>query len=584
MPEIVSKNNENPSDSEDFFDTPPPPRQDYIPAKDKGDKEGQGDQEVYIEKGNATLHATILQDYALCPLRGQQRIWKQQKQLSPSLFALEKRRDGKAYEEDLILAAESKEKPEAIVWKQLLQEKYPELQGKDIFLHHLPNIEGTPEEKAKKYHTHLKIIVSDTQPFLLYQTLVWDTITSEEGSLDRLGIIDAALWTGTQWVLGEIKLTTKPKTPSALQLRHYFDIWKAWAPKGSTTIKEVFILHCREGWEYERRASENRRNTCVAATKLTSFDLDLTERGYREIEKEITHFALQGQEPKVVALARFKIDCVECPFRLPCYKVFLGESQCQGGPRLERSGLDPSQILILEQEYGISTIKEALDKVETLKELHHNHPVLKEAFKRRFSSSLRLGGYSDWKPPKDPQNEEGYQPHQIFFYARTKNGDQYSFFDEETQKYKTLTVGFDQLPEELPLKAKEVENLLLIAYSLPESQKGFLKLREVQKLKESLGEIQPLCLQKEIRDHTFWPYASMDISDIAQTLGGIIEHKSWDNFAKLKLIPSLQRFGAKREIEENQNLEPSQNDNTRTKDLITLWAGLNQIFEETKPL
>lgn len=503
-------------------------------AKPQGGREKAAPQTAGLPNPKASIPATLLQEMAECPKKAYLHLKGNPERLGPSPFAREKFQDGRVYEERMISSGRA---------QTLVQEQFEISESVDI--HNLQNIgkKLPAEQKAQKHALILAAISQGKTPALAFQIQLME---KSGGETTRAGIADLALWTGKVWILGEIKCTTRPKTHAALQLYHYREIWKNWAPKGDQTSTKIFVLHCRDGWQFEQ-STPKREQDCIRFSTATLFEVPLAKPAYERAWKELARLKIESVEPK----SEFCVHCPECPQRLTCYKEFA-ESATKEALGLGFADLDPSDTAKLKEELGIETIQQALEKIESLEDLHENNPQIKKELVRKLRQANVFGGCSTWAPPKKHEN--------VIFHCRAP----------ENQPSPRWMVNGQSPQEDVPQADPES---LIVAFSRREMQAALGLLKSAH---GHQGKWKAISLQEELETETRFAYENLSLRGMLNTLEGTLAAQSWAEHAKKNLIPWLETTLTHPEAE-----RPGKR--VRIEEIAALWETMLQIYGGMPP-
>jgi len=503
-------------------------------SKPRSSRRGEAPRTPGLPKENATRSATLLQELSECRRKAYLRLKKNPERLGPSPFAREKFADGREFEKRVVESGKT---------QKLLQEAFHLREPVELLDLKPVGETLSPATRSKLHQAQLAEVVTKNKPVLVFQIQIMET--GGEENL-RGGIADLALWTGTEWVLGEIKATTHPKTSAALQLYHYLEIWKSWAPEGTKTSGQIFVVHCREGWQFEC-GNARREKDCIRYSTITTFRIAFAASAYQKAWEELQALETHTAEPA----AEFCIHCTECPHRLTCYKHFATEAESPEGLSPAFAGFDEAETLWL-KECGIQTNAQAIEALDSLEELHGNNPQIKKELRRRLTQASILGGISTWAPPSGKHN--------LLFYSRSPE-------KEPSRRWKAE----GQPPqEEIPACPK---GTLLIAFSRSEMQAGLARIRFEQ---GKIEDIKAICLQEELEAETLFPYENLSLRGMLGTLEGVLDCESWVAHARKNLIPWLEATLANPSEEYHNRRE-------RILEVEALWTAINEIHKFLPP-
>lgn len=525
---------------------------------------------LVIQSRKRSISASILADFSVCPLKGEQRLRKT-KVLAPSQFTREILVSGEQYETELVLKNSQ-------IWRSLLRKNYPEIKSD-------PGLIDLTEEKNKRNQitsqNHIKRITKDIEnsgPLLFYQIQLWEENEEKyENDLAQNGIVDLALWTGEHWILGEIKTSSKPEKGAALQLHFYREIWEKVMPHGDKISPEIFIIHCKQGFVYEAFSTHTKQKESIEASQLTKFKLKHSDRIYLKI-KESKEKALEkirkGISPDYQTEAQFQTNCIECAYRSNCYESFSQEP-AQGGYHLDKSGLPDSDVQLLKENYGFTTIKETLGKLETLHELHDNNTYRIKALETQLKWADQKGGYSSWIAPtkKSGVTKNDYQQNEIYFFTKYT----------KSMAWAIGTQGLPSYDNQIPDYQKTPPQFIIVVYTAQEA--NWAK----QNIPKTIGSqsYQIITLEQDIQKYTHWPYPNYTLKAVSDTLQQLIlSGKSWNEIAKTNILPYFKKeeYPKKKDKEKLTDREAQTENQKRIRQLQLLWECIIMMQYLIKPL
>jgi len=433
-----------------------------------------------------TLSATALQSWASCELKGRFMIRGGAEKLANSSYAQDLQEDGKEFEDALI--------NNASVWQALFKTEFGVVPT-------LRRLENKGPQSASEFEENLLVLKAASgaaEPMLFYQVGIFKETECGNETLTEQGAIDLIFWDGKELQLGEIKLTDNPKETTAYQLLYYKDFLEK---AGMKIADGAFVMHCNLGWRYDRKRTQERKLRYVKNTRLTKFNLRHNQAAYNEMMGRISDFRLSAEEADPETHASLKPWCPECKFRSECYEVFRNQSE---DPKLDKAGIEESSIELL-KEVGITTVSQALDRIDSLEELHGKHPERKLDLKRRLEFTKLLGGYSTWIPPLRADRTP-VPPEAVFFYA----SDLWWTLAEKEPTYKKVPSGVAEA---------------IVVFT----DKEYEPARIAHRLGGERGKEGPawVILEKDIDLGVTFPFPNLSLKGLANALTAVAELGSW---------------------------------------------------------
>jgi hypothetical protein len=577
----------------DFWGTPNP----NDPHKEGGGDIGrERDLGGILPRESDHFTASVLQQWSVCGLRGRYLMRPNPAfpGIETSSYGADIRLDGKEFEESLISHPK--------IWQPLLRKNLIDSNG-DHFLPQTPGkreIELVDLDKIKRIgkkgaaERHLEIVRGIYQergpiPTLFYQMRIdvndsilrtlnpsdfeeksGDDITEgtgegtgegrdEEAGGRKLGTgaIDLLLWTGSTFILGEVKLTTNPKEQTAYQLIYYRSFLQ---DQGLPISDWSFVFHCKAGWKYDRSRNARFRNRCLNNTQILTFRLQHSLPGYEELMSKVREFHQSDttaiDEKDIETLCHLRPSCPECRHRDRCYERFAS----QHDPTLDKAGLDEAEIEVL-KSFGIHTVSEGISALKNPKSLlvslYRHHPDRLAELNRRLRTTLRLGGFSSWVPPlskeKVPLRDE-----QILISVR-------GVWTHPGEK------SGEPIDLQTVIPTLENKDIAIVTFTEAEAEeaRGFLKRLTNSIMGRVTMKIQSVILEKEVEQRVTFPLPNLTLRGISNCLNSIVTEGSWHAYYD---GPIARDYFMKEDHDPEATIETKTV--TRLNNLVTLYRAL----------
>lgn len=490
------------------------------PSRKARAKEDIGpDTEPQTDRNNDCLSAKTLQSWSVCPLKGKFLLTK-----TPGMplsgYGREIQKDGLAFEKALI---SQKTKVQSLI-SECLGEFF-ESPPTDLEIVVLETTTGKLDSPQKNWEAHLDAIQIRCQspaPALFYQITIFHSSSMGE----ELGAIDLLLWTGKTFLLGEIKLTSSVREQTAFQLIFYQEFLREIA--GIQTEDTCFVLHCKEGWIYNRNQSEKRRKESIENTQILPFKLSLKAKKYIGLYTEISNFQTLATVEKITCPsnkeAKHVATCWECAYRDRCHEKFLEE---EGNPTIDMAGLAESEIEIL-RRLKLHTCKETLENLDKLERIHGNHPQKIESLKNRLNKTILLGGFSTWASPVN----KAFSPildEKILLFCQEIVPEK----DGEPQRIIPHWMNATQpIPQRNPPETEKGKTpQFLFTFNQVEMDGARAQWHQTYNQKNFIS-LAPCILEREITARVWFPFPSLTLRGLTLCLEGITQQGSWYAFAK----------------------------------------------------
>ena len=200
-----------------------------------------------------------------------------------------------------------------------------------------PDLRQTDTTDAAAYiarvHTSLQTLL---QPLIENHStprLFHEPTLACQGDNDSLLIArpDLLLWSGTTWIVGDIKCSESAKSYHGIQVNHGLAILQAILSSSDTYEplrsyhSHGFIVHCSPGYRYSKATSEYRKETCLSGVQVTTFPIEALRAQHQSHLRTLANVAA-GDIPTYEANAVFSGICNECEFRAHCLPRFLQKS------------------------------------------------------------------------------------------------------------------------------------------------------------------------------------------------------------------------------------------------------------------
>lgn len=500
------------------------------------------------EKPNAPVSAKLIQSWTTCQLKGNLMLADEANKLRPSGYGRDVQRDGTEYEKKLI---QHKNLIEKLI-KTHLEEHVPPDKPIPISI-----MEENTDDHLAQYQTHFDHIEENSlpeQPHLFYQVCIYKPAPHPE-----YGIIDLLLWTGEEYMVGEVKLTSAVKEQTAFQLRFYHEFLSQ--NRKLKLSQKSFILHCRHGWIYNRKQSAKHCKQCIENTELLPFDLDLKLEAYLRLFQEITQAEKETYPGAKVLCANAKLvaACWECQYRNHCHQTFFAQAE---NPLVETAGFGDSELDVF-KSLEIKTCQEALEALPQLQEIHEEHEDLINSLRRRLEKTIELGGYSEWNPPPNKAGKT-FPNTKILFYSQISVKEEGKLTPDGKPSYKKVvkwSLGPNgPISSEIP---EEGEIRTIVAFTAYEFRQAKEAWKDRPKEKK-LDRPSSILLENEITKRVWFPFPSLTLEGITSCLKGI---NTYGNWAKYYQSP---------EYKQNFNDKPI-NLEERHQHLIDLYLSLEAI-------
>jgi len=482
-----------------------------------------------------------------CKLRTLRKIKKHPVETRLSPFAIQKTADGDEFEKRIIQAKQ--------IWERLIRSKIKvnpgtiELFERENYGYDVKRKDPVKESKMQKAFIESWLDEHPEKPALFCQVRIRED--DEENVFS--GIVDMALWTGTNWYLGEIKSTTQPKSATALQLKHYRNIWANWAPNGDTTSEEVFIIHPQTGWQFQSKEAPTRQRKCIEASKITTFPLSLAKETHAEAMNQLQELHEMQEPPANITCSPINQECPECLYRISCYRRFAKDSQHEKGPHVSAAGLDQAEQDWLRDEWNITRTEEALDLLPKLGMIHEDNPILIDELREKLERARMLYGNFAWAAPKTSLTP-------VFFGGR------------KSAKHPEWIVGCEGEPSQTP-DLKSLGDFILVAFTQNEVRQAYGKLFD-----QKITPKKFVCLQDDLEDETIMPFKNRSLRGILQTFEGIISHGSWAAYAEQELIDELSQDSM---IPYGESEENPEDQETRVDETRRLWNAMHLLKQSS---
>lgn len=204
------------------------------------------------------------------------------------------------------------------------------------------------------------------------------------------GVVDLAIWTGSRWVLGDIKRTETALIQYCIQVEFYCRMWEVLF-SSAVLDKHGFLVTCSPGFVYSESETKKSRATALENVLVEKLERELIEPSFQE------NLALAGNFCGKVNLRDrvFNLSCVECGFRHKCYADMFA----QPGNDIGFLPLSEAHLVRLRSE-GVNTVEELIQKgtnYEVLQDICINDQSAELWLKRARIVTI-LGGYCSWRP------------------------------------------------------------------------------------------------------------------------------------------------------------------------------------------
>jgi len=135
----------------------------------------------------------------------------------------------------------------------------------------------------------------------------------QEGAVPFEGEIDLLLWTGTYWVIGDIKCSETGRASYANQVTLYARAFRAIFPE-LPLYEYGFIAHCAPGFLFALKSSADSRERALAAIVVERVSFRNFENGLDVLIDKFWHDD---------GIPAFSQHCIECGYRHKCYSNMI---------------------------------------------------------------------------------------------------------------------------------------------------------------------------------------------------------------------------------------------------------------------
>ena len=252
-----------------------------------------------------------------------------------------------------------------------------------------------PEDLAKRAQTEFdKLIKGRSAPFILWEPRL---AIVEDGCLIS-GKPDLLIYTGTEWIIGDIKCSEEGRRTHGIQIAAYDRMLKVMS-KTPRSARGV-VVHCATGFRFTATSSDDQKAECLAHTQATAFLIETLVPSMEALLKELKN---PGDEAikKAADAAVFGPVCNECEYRVRCYPRFvetrhlsllpLGKAQVKVLLAAKLRSLDDVLAAIKDDNHSAHS---------TLCELLEGSPLQLDYLRQKAESVIGKCFYSAWRAPE----------------------------------------------------------------------------------------------------------------------------------------------------------------------------------------